>query len=130
MCKISHSKVMQKVCIIYLRKLNNQICIHLLFGHIKNINICMYQIMAAALSLDLRELSKKGKTFPTISDKFATTTSSGKDGNTRDKPWTKIKMSLFIFSWYMFQNYVKISGLVPSAETRAPKMSKIESLNY
>ena len=34
------------------------------------------QDIAAALSLDFRELSKNGKTFPTISDKFATTTSS------------------------------------------------------
>ncbi len=34
--------------------------------------------MAAALSLDFRELSKNGKTFATTSERFATTTSSGK----------------------------------------------------
>ena len=82
--------------------------------------------MAAALSLDLRELSKKGKTFPTISDKFATTTSSGRDGNTRDKPWTKIKMSLFLFSWKFFK--IMWNFRTPKWERR--KCQKLEPLNY
>jgi hypothetical protein len=51
------------------------------------------QAMAAALSAGLRALSKKGKIFPTISVKLATTTSSGSDVTTLARPCRAWKLT-------------------------------------